>query len=98
MITNKKTTKTRFQCLESVETTCGSRKEKEIDAYFHKHLKNIGFIWDKKTWDIYKDFNYQINLNEGDTIDMEPFCGHQTISHKYYDVTNDIIVYTTETI
>lgn len=71
--------------------------EKDNNAYFKKHLKNRGFIWDKNICDVYKDFNRPINLNEGDLIDMRPFCGLQTITHKYYDVDKDMIIYNIET-
>jgi hypothetical protein len=96
MISNQKKTKTRFLCLSVIEDLI--EWQKDNSAYFKKYLKNRGFIWDEKNlYDVYKDFNRPINLNEGDLICIEPFCGLQTITDKHYDVDNDIVVYNIQT-
>jgi hypothetical protein len=85
----KKTTKTRFECSELV---CDLWKE-DRDVDYKKHFKDHGFIFNKQTGELYKDFDRAIFLNEGDRVDLIPFCSFQKVTWKYYFIDEDMMVY-----
>ena len=61
--------------------------------YFKKHFKEHGFIYEKEIDELYKDFDRAIFLNEGDRVDLIPFCAYQKVSFKYYAIDEDMMVY-----
>ena len=93
---NEKTTKTRFECSEIVYDVLDCRKD--IEAYFKKNLKKHGFVYDKQMDQVYKDFDRAIFLNEGDCVDLIPFCSYQKVSFKYYLIDEDMMIYHLEQI
>ena len=65
----------------------------ECFDYYENNLKEYGFILDKEREEVFKEYNRQILLNEGDRIEMDGL-GLQIISWKCYDPDNDIMIYT----
>lgn len=62
----------------------------EIYQYYEDYYKKSGFVLDKETEDVYKDFDREIHLNEGDRVDL---FGFRIVTFKYIDLHNDLIVY-----
>lgn len=60
------------------------------EEYFEKEFKPHGFTLDYERQEVYKDFETEIQLNEGDRVD---FFGIRRVSWKCYNPVLDMIVY-----
>lgn len=82
--------KTRFEINEEVFLDNGTLPE--CYEYYEKYLKQYGFVLDKETENVFKEFDRLIILNEGDRIEMDGI-GLRIITWKCYDIDNDIMTY-----
>ena len=82
--------KTRFEIKEEVFLDNGTLPE--CYEYYEKYLKQYGFVLDKETENVFKEFDRLIILNEGDRIGMDGI-GLRIITWKCYDIDNDIMTY-----
>ncbi len=62
----------------------------ECFEYYERNYKQHGFILDKEAQDVYKLFDKEIALNEGDRVDL---CGFRIVEWKCIDLDNDVIIY-----
>ena len=79
--------KTKFDVSDSIFGTVGI--EKCFD-YYNKHYKERGFIFDKENQEVYKIFNKEIHLKEGDRIFLESF---RIVTWKCIHIEEDMIEY-----
>jgi len=63
---------------------------KDPYKYYEDHYKDRGFVLDKINEDVYKEFNREIHLDEGDRVHLE---GLRIIDWKCIDLDNNIIKY-----
>jgi hypothetical protein len=80
--------KTRFSISQDVFSTTGTLNE--MYKYYEDVYKKHGFILDKRQEDVYKDFNKEIQLNEGDRVDLQ---GFRIVDWKCVDLDSDLIIY-----
>ena len=80
--------KTKFTINEEVFTDNGDLSQ--CYEYYEKHYQNLGFILDKEHEDVYIVFDKEIQLNEGDRINL---YGFRTVSWKCTDLIDGIIEY-----
>lgn len=66
---------------------------KECIEYYEKYYKQYGFIYDEKDESVYKLYDKEFNLNEGDNVNL---YGVRTVAWKCVDIENEIIIYTLE--
>jgi len=82
--------KTRFEINEKVFLYNGTLPE--CYEYYEKYLKQYGFVLDKESESVFKEFDRSIILNEGDRIEMDGI-ELSIITWKCYDIDNDIMTY-----
>lgn len=58
--------------------------------YYEDNLKEFGFILDKENEDVYKMFDDEIQLNEGDRVNL---CGLRIVDWKCVDLDYGFIEY-----
>jgi hypothetical protein len=82
--------KTRFEVSEEVFLNNGYL----VDCYnyYEKNLKEFGFILDKEEEAVYKDFDKEITLNEGDRVVLDGI-GLRIITWRCYDIDKDLMTY-----
>jgi hypothetical protein len=80
--------KTRFNINE--EIFIGFNTIGDCYKYYEKHFKEHGFVLDKENEDVYKEFNKEIKLNEGDRVE---FYGIRKVDWKCYNIEEDYIEY-----
>jgi hypothetical protein len=80
--------KTRFSIADEIFNF--SKTDESNFEYYESHYKQLGFILDKEAYDVYKDYDKAIDLNEGDRVDL---YGFRLVEWKCYDIENDLIIY-----
>jgi|LakMenEpi03Aug12_release.lakeMendotaPanAssembly.Ray.scaffolds.fasta_scaffold2344427_2 hypothetical protein len=60
--------------------------------YYEQNLKEFGFILDKEQEAVYKEFDKEITLNEGDRVVLDGM-GIRIITWRCYDIDNDLMIY-----
>ena len=60
--------------------------------YYEQNLKEFGFILDKEEEAVYKEFDKEITLNEGDRVVLDGI-GLRIITWRCYDIDNDLMIY-----
>ena len=80
--------KTRFEVSQDVFIGNGSLKK--CYKYYEDVYKKHGFILDKQTEDVYKIYDKEFNLSEGDRVDL---LGFKIVDWKCIDLENDLIIY-----
>jgi hypothetical protein len=58
--------------------------------YYDSNYKSKGFILDKLNENVYKDFDYEIQLNEGDRVDLE---GLRIVNWKCVNIDKSVVIY-----
>lgn len=85
--------KTRFE-LTDVIFIDNNRTLEEDYQYYEENYREKGFILDKKTEDVYKVFDKQININEGDRVLLDG--EFMIVNWKCLDLENETIIYSLE--
>lgn len=80
--------KTRFSIADEVFLMKGTLDD--IYKYYEDCYKDKGFILDKHSEDVYKEYDREIHLNEGDRVDLQ---GFRVVDWKCIDLDNDVIIY-----
>ena len=80
--------KTRFEI--SREVFSGGRLLKECFEYYEEYYKEHGFILDKELEEVYKEFDKEIHLNKGDSVELH---GSWIVEWKCVDLDKDVIIY-----
>ena len=62
----------------------------ECYEYYEKNLKKHGFLLNKEIEEVYKIFDKEIHLNEGDRVCLSSY---KIVSWKCIDLDEDIIEY-----
>ena len=83
--------KTRFSVNDDVFIGNGSLEN--CYKYYEDYYKESGFVLDKKREEVYKEFDKEIQLNEGDRVDL---LGFKIVKWKCLDLDNDLILYALE--
>lgn len=83
--------KTRFSI--AYEVFLGEGTLEDMYKYYEDVYKKHGFILDKEREDVYKEFNNEIHLNEGDRVDLH---GFRLVEWKCVDLDNNVIIYSLE--
>jgi hypothetical protein len=60
--------------------------------YYEQNLKEFGFILDKEEEAVYKEFDKEITLNEGDRVVLDGI-GLRIITWRCYDIDKDLMTY-----
>lgn len=60
--------------------------------YYEQNLKEFGFILDKEEEAVYKEFDKEITLNEGDRVILDGI-GLRIITWRCYDIDKDLMIY-----
>ena len=60
--------------------------------YYEQNLKEFGFILDKEEEAVYKEFDKEITLNEGDRVILDGI-GIRIITWRCYDIDKDLMTY-----
>ena len=60
--------------------------------YYEQNLKEFGFILDKEEEAVYKEFDKEITLNEGDRVILDGI-GLRIITWRCYDIDKDLMTY-----
>jgi hypothetical protein len=81
--------KTRF----SINNEIFGRREtlEDMYKYYERYYKKQGFILDKINENVYKEFDREIHLNEGDRVDLEGVF--RLVEWKCIDLDKNIIRY-----
>jgi len=58
--------------------------------YYEDNYKKNGFILNKQEENVYKEFDKEIQLNEGDRVYLQ---GFRIVYWKFVDLDNDLIIY-----
>lgn len=82
--------KTRFDFSPEVFQT--DRDLLDCYDYYEQNLKEFGFILDKEQEAVYKEFDKEITLNEGDRVVLDGM-GIRIITWRCYDIDNDLMIY-----
>jgi len=80
--------KTRFEI--SGDVFSSGRTLKECFEYYEYWYKEQGFILNKEDEEVYKEFDKEIYLNEGDRVGL---CGLWIVEWKCVDLDDDVIIY-----
>ena len=83
--------KTRFLINNEVFLDNGTLEE--CYKYYEKYYKPKGFILNKESQDVYIEFDREIQLNEGDRVDLS---GFRMVQWKCVDLDTDMIIYALE--
>ncbi len=83
--------KTRFSVNDDVFIGNGSLEK--CYQYYEDYYKENGFVLDKNREEVYKEFDKEIQLNEGDRVDL---LGFKIVKWKCIDLDNDLILYALE--
>lgn len=62
----------------------------DMYKYYEDNYKKHGFILNKQEENVYKEFDREIQLNEGDRVDLQ---GFRIVDWKCVDLDNDVIIY-----
>jgi hypothetical protein len=60
--------------------------------YYEENLKEFGFILNKEEEAVYKEFDKEITLNEGDRVILDGI-GLRIITWRCYDIDKDLMTY-----
>ena len=80
--------KTKFSIAN--EIFLGRGTIEEMYKHYELGFKEQGFILDKESEDVYKIFDKEFHLNEGDRVDL---CGFRIVSWRCVDLDSDMIIY-----
>ena len=80
--------KTKFEI--SPEIFNGNGSTEECIKYYNEYYKGKGLVLDKYEEEVYKIYDKEIHLIEGDRV---LFFGYRIVDWKCFDVENDIITY-----
>lgn len=80
--------KTRFDVNTEIFDRRGTLED--MYKYYERYYKKYGFILDKINESVYKEFNREIHLNEGDRVYLE---GFKFVHWKCIDLDKNIIRY-----
>ena len=80
--------KTRFSI--SNEIFLGEGTLEDMYQYYEKYYKDKGFVLDKINEDVYKEFDREIHLNEGDRVALQ---GIRIVDWKCIDIEKNLLIY-----
>jgi len=80
--------KTKFTVNEEVFLNNGTPEE--CFKYYEDNFKQFGFELDKENEDVYKMFDTEFHLNEGDRVNL---CGLRIVEWKCVDIDCGFIEY-----
>lgn len=82
--------KTRFDVSREVFSIDGNLLD--CYDYYEQNLKEFGFILNKEEEAVYKEFDKEITLNEGDRVVLDGM-GIRIITWRCYDIDKDLMTY-----
>lgn len=62
----------------------------ECFKFYNQLYEKLGFILDRKRQAVYKDFDREIDLNEGDRVGLS---GFRIVEWKCVDLDNNMVIY-----
>lgn len=65
----------------------------EAFKHYEKYYKQLGFVYDEDQQMVYKIYDKEVNLSEGDRVEL---FGFRLVVLKYVDIENDLITYCLE--
>ena len=80
--------RTKFSITNQIFLGKGTLEEMYQD--YENEFRKQGFVLDKQSEDVYKIFDKEIHLNEGDRVDL---YGFRIVSWKCVDLDEDMIIY-----
>ena len=80
--------RTKFSIANQIFLGKGTLEEMYQD--YENEFRKQGFVLDKQSEDVYKIFDKEIHLNEGDRVDL---YGFRIVSWKCVDLDEDMIIY-----
>lgn len=80
--------KTRF--LINSEVFMGPGPIEKMYQYYEDNYRKRGFVLNKAEESVYKEFDREIQLNEGDRVDL---YGLRIVDWKCVDLIDDVIIY-----
>lgn len=80
--------KTRFSI--NSEIFLGPGTIENMYQYYEERYKDKGFVLDKINEDVYKEFDQEIHLNEGDRVELQ---GIRIVDWKCIDLDNNVLKY-----
>lgn len=72
------------------------RTLEEVENIYKKYYKPAGYIFDRENENIFKVFNKEINLSEGDKVRTDCRTGILKVNYKLYDAEDDTMIYELE--